>query len=97
MGHSRLEGMPDPEILRELGRRLRALRKARGLSAEQAAEGAGLGRRTVHRAEAGRNPTLATVVRLLRLYGEVGALERLVPEPELSPMALIEAQRKKRG
>lgn len=75
--------------MQQLGRRLRALREAQGLSAVEAAAQSGLGRRTLFRAERGQNPTLETLVRLLRLYGRVGALAELVPEPETSPMALI--------
>lgn len=79
----------DPEILMELGRRLRALRKSRGLTILETAERAGLDRATVSRAEHGDNPTLLTVLRLLRVYGRLAALEAFIPEPEVSPMALI--------
>ncbi len=82
----------DPEIMEEIGRRLRALRKSRGLTTVETAARAGLARRTVQRAEGGDNPTLATVLRLLRLYGRLAGLESFIPEPEVSPMALIRKQ-----
>lgn len=81
----------DPEILEELGRRLAGLRKAAGLNQAQAGQRAGLDRTTVSRAEGGDNPTLLTVVRLLRVYRRLSALEAFIPEPEVSPMALIRA------
>jgi transcriptional regulator with XRE-family HTH domain len=85
----RLDERTDPEILAELGRRLARLREGMGLNQEVAAARAGLNRTTVSRAERGENPTLLTVVRLLRVYGRLGSLEAFIPEPEVSPMALI--------
>ena len=89
MMHKSIVETTDPEILAELGRRLRVLRKSRRLTIQAAAERAGLDRATVSRAEHGDNPTLLTVLRLLRVYGRLGALEAFIPEPEVSPMALI--------
>lgn len=51
-----------------------------------------LDRTTVSRAERGDNPTLLTIVRLLRVYGRLGALESFLPELEVSPMARLEAR-----
>lgn len=79
----------DPEILEVLGRRLKRLRVSRDLTMEEAADQGGLSAKTVSRAERGENPTLLTVLRLLRVYGRVAALEQFIPEPEVSPMALI--------
>lgn len=88
---------PDPEILAALGGRLRALRKASGLTMEEAAERAGLARKTLSRAEHGENPTLLTLVRLLRVYNRLPALEQFIPEPEVSPMALLRDREGERG
>ena len=85
--------MTDPEILRLLGARLRALREAQGLTSVEVAARAGLARRTVYRAERGENPTLLTVVRLLRLHRRLETLDSFLPEPELSPMAVLEASK----
>jgi transcriptional regulator with XRE-family HTH domain len=83
--------MTDAEVMRELGRRLKALRGNRSQS--EAARLAGLTRQTVSRAELGDNPTLETLVRLLRTYGRLPALESFIPLPEVSPMALLRARR----
>jgi len=83
----------DPEILEALGRRLAALRKAAGFSQAEAALRGGLDRSTVSRAEGGDNPTLLTVVRLLRVYGRLSALDAFIPEPEVSPMALVRSRK----
>ena len=79
--------------MQDLGRRLQRLREARQLTAVEAAAQAGLSRRTVWRAETGGNPTLLTLLRLLRLYGHIDAVESFVPEPAISPMALLKERK----
>lgn len=92
-----LQTATDPEIARELGRRLRALRKARGLTLNEVSAEAALDRTTVSRAEHGDNPTLFTLLRLLRTYGRLGALAAFIPDPEVSPMALLRERRRTGG
>lgn len=87
----------DREVLASMGARLRALREARGLTQQEAAERAGLARSTVHEAEKGENPTLHTVIRLLRAYGRLAALENFIPAPEVSPMARLRERKEKQG
>ena len=83
----------DPEIMADLGTRLHALRKARRLSRDQAAEKASLNPSTVQRAERGENPTLLTIVRLLRVYGALGALEDFLVLPPVSPIEVTQRLR----
>ncbi len=85
--------LTDIEIGEELGGRLRALRKARKLEIQAVAKATGLSRRTVYRAELGDNPTLITLLRLLRLYGRLGDLDILLRPPEVSPMAILDASK----
>ncbi len=87
----------DREVMADVGRRLRALRKSQSLTASAVAERTGLSRRTVWRAEEGDNPTLLTLLRLLRLYGRLGELDTFLREPEVSPMALLRSETKRRG
>ena len=93
MGHLSDTSATDREVMRELGRRLAALREAQRLTMLEAAERAALSRQTLYRAERGQNPTLLTIVRLLRVYGRLAALESFIPEPEISPMAVLEERR----
>ena len=83
----------DTEIMTAIGVRLQTLRKSRGLTQTDAAERAGLGRNTLYRAEQGDNPTLQTIVRLLRTYGRLGALATFIPAAEISPMARLRARK----
>ena len=87
-----LEQLTDPEMMRELGSRLRAYRIQRNITVEVVAERARLNRNTVMNAEAGKNPRLATIVRLLRVLGRLEAIENFLPAPTVSPL-----QEMKRG
>ena len=78
----------DLELMQLLGGRLKALRKDQGLTLEEAGERASVNKSTVVQAEKGRNPTLLTVLRLLRVYGRVGAITGFIPEPTVSPLEL---------
>jgi len=93
----RISEQPDPAIMEAIGRRLRGLRDATGLNQSQAAEQAGLDRTTVSRAERGDNPTLLTLIRLLRVYGRIDGLETFIPVAEVSPMEIVRRQRRARG
>ena len=95
MGHLSYTSATDRELMQELGRRLVALRESQRLTMLEAAERAALSRQTLYRAERGQNPTLLTIVRLLRVYGRLAALESFIPEPEISPLAVLEERRAK--
>ena len=86
----------DREVLQEIGRRLRELRRRRKFTMVEVAELSGLDRTTVSRAEQGDNPTLLTLVRMLRVYERLPALETFLPDPDVSPMARLR-ERQRRG
>lgn len=83
----------DSEIMADVGKRLRALRRDRGMTQSEVADRAGLSRHTLYRAEQGDNPTLMTLVRLLRAYGRLAALDGFIPPTEISPMARLRKRR----
>ncbi len=85
----------DREIMEAVGARLRALRRAQEVTILEAAAATGLSRMTISRAEHGDNPTLLTIVRLLRAYGRLAALDDFIPESPVSPVALLREQRRK--
>ena len=99
MGFKSLVSSTDSEVLQALGARLRSLRNRQDLSLVDAAAQSGLSRRTIYRAENGDNPTLLTLVRLLRLYRSLDGLEAFLPESEISPMSVLASstQRAKKG
>ena len=80
--------MSDSQVVAELGRRLRRRRVERGLNQAELAAAAGVGRRTVSSVENGQGCSLSTLVALLRALGDLQALDQLLPDPEISPIAL---------
>ena len=88
--------MTDSDVLREIGRRLRGYRLQRNLTAEHVATQAGIQLRTLLSAERGANPRLATLIKVLRALDRLEALEAFLPDPGLSPMALLKLKGKQR-
>ena len=84
------------EILAELGARLRTYRLQRNLSIEDVAQKAGVGARTVTRAESGERPTLETIIRILRALDRLEALDAFLPPPLVSPLQLAALQGEER-
>ncbi|HEX5439048.1 MAG TPA: helix-turn-helix transcriptional regulator [Gemmatimonadaceae bacterium] len=74
------------EILAEIGDRLQRYRLQQNRTVKDIAAEAGVSEPTATRAEAGKNPTMATVVRLLRALGRLDALDTFLPVPLLSPV-----------
>jgi transcriptional regulator with XRE-family HTH domain len=85
--------MTDPEILAELGQRLRAYRIQQDLPMADLARQAGVTVLTLRSAERGGNVTMGTLLRLLRSLGRLDLLDAVLPEPGLSPLALAAARR----
>ena len=78
------------EIVTEIGDRLRGYRLQQNRTLEDVAAEAGVHLSTARRAEVGANPTLETVVRLLRALGRLDALDAFLPTPLVSPIRLAE-------
>ena len=89
----------DSAILEELGGRLARRRIELELTQAELATGAGIGKRTVERIEAGGSSQLANWLRVLRVLGLIEQLDQLLPEPTLRPMQLLRAggRRRKRA
>jgi transcriptional regulator with XRE-family HTH domain len=85
--------MSDETLLHEIGQRIARLRLERNLSQAQLAEQAGISKRTLERLEAGAAATqLSLFLRVLRQLDLLERLEQLLPEPQPSPLALLEQQ-----
>jgi len=84
-----LDSKTNDELLVELATRLRAYRLQQNLSVAEVASRAGINRNTVLNAEAGKNPRLGTVIRLLRVYGRIDTLDAFLPPPGISPLQLV--------
>ncbi len=80
----------DDAILSELGSRLRQQRLNQNVSQTDLAEKAGVSWGTLRNAEAGKGSSVTTLIRLLRALGVLQRLETLLPEPEPSPLHLLQ-------
>jgi transcriptional regulator with XRE-family HTH domain len=52
------------------------------------AAAAGVNPNTVLNVELGKNPRLLTILRLLRVYGRLEAVDAFLPVPQISPLQL---------
>ncbi len=86
---SMMDVMTDGEVVREIGSRLRAYRLLANVGVAEVAARAGLNRNTVLRSEAGANPRIGTVVRILRALGRLDAVDAFLPAPAVSPLQLL--------
>ncbi len=91
-----LEAMADPAIVREIGSSLRQIRLNKNLSQVQLAEMSGLNRITISRMEAGRAPTLLTLVQVLRALDRLDILKAFREEPQVSPLQLLKLKARER-
>jgi transcriptional regulator with XRE-family HTH domain len=84
------------EIRHLMGERLRAHRLRGNLRIEDLAHSAGLGTATIKKAERGDDVRLSTLIKLLRAFDRLEALEAFLPEPAVSPIALSKMHGKPR-
>lgn len=86
----------DQAMLNEIGQRLARRRVASGLTQNELARQAGVGRSTVERLEAGRSTQMSSFIRILRVLGLLEPFLNLVPETGSSPMDLLKRKRQER-
>ena len=77
------------QIEQELGKRLKSHRLEINLSQAEVAERSGLSRRTVSAIENGEGSTLGTLIVLLRALGALETLDGFLPDPGISPIAML--------
>ena len=85
-----------PELVRLLGSRFRDYRMRCNLTQKEVAEQSGIGLTTIHKFENGtaNNLSLSTFILLLRVVGQVNALDDVLPELPESPY-LVRREEKK--
>jgi len=86
----RIDKQTSPEVvIGELGERIARRRIELGLTQAQAAAGAGVGKRTIERIEAGSDTQLSTLIRLLGVLDLAEGLDQLIPPAGASPMEML--------
>ena len=85
-----------PELVRLLGERFREYRLRCNLTQKEVAEQSGIGLTTIHKFENGTagNLSLSTFILLLKVIGQVNALDDVMPELPESPY-LVRREEKK--
>lgn len=83
-----MTSVTDNEIMREIGQRLSGYRLQKNLTQVDLATATGLNQKTVSHAEAGKDPRLSTLIRILRALGRIEALDAFLPKPGISPLML---------
>ena len=78
--------LADAAIVEELGSRLKRTRLQHNLTQRGLAEEAGVSLATIRNLEDGKPSQLVTLIRVMRVLGLLGGLERAVPEPPPSPI-----------
>lgn len=84
--------LSNPQIEQELGKRLKRKRLDLNLSQMEVATRSGLSRRTITAIENGEGSTLTTLIGLLRALNALDTLEEFLPDPGISPLALMNLQ-----
>ncbi len=85
-----------PELVRLLGSRFKEYRMRCNLTQKEVAEQSGIGMTTIHKFENGTagNVSLATFILLLKVVGQINALDDLLPELPESPYLMRKNERK---
>ena len=85
-----------PELIRLLGLRFKEYRMRCNLTQKEVAEQSGIGLTTIHKFENGifGNLSLATFILLLKVVGQVNALDDLLPELPESPYLMRKEEKK---
>ena len=85
-----------PELVRLLGERFKEYRMRCNLTQKEVAEQSGIGLTTIYKFENGTagNLSLSTFILLLKVVGQVNALDDLMPELPESPYLIRKEERK---
>lgn len=85
-----------PEIVRLLGSRFKEYRMRCNLTQKEVAEQSGIGLTTIHKFENGtaNNVSLSTFLLLLKIVGQIDAINDLLPELPPSPYLIRKEEKK---
>ena len=85
-----------PELVRLLGNRFKEYRMRCNLTQKEVAELSGIGLTTIHKFENGTagNLSLSTFILLLKVVGQIEALDNVLPELPESPYLIRKEERR---
>lgn len=91
-----LVNLSDNAILEELTQRVRQRRLNLNLTQEQVANKSGLHKQTIKNFESGKNASLLTLIQILRVFSDLEALDKFLPDSGVSPIQLLKLKGKER-
>lgn len=85
-----------PELVRLLGARFKEYRMRCNLTQKEVAELSGIGMTTIHKFESGNagNISLSTFILLLKVVGQINAMDDVLPELPESPYLMRKSEKK---
>ena len=86
----------DKELFIELGQKLKRIRLLKNLTQKEVAKKTGIDRATVSLIENGRPTTLSYFFKLIRLYDKIDDFMQVFYLPQVSPMEMLELEKKRR-
>jgi len=92
-------GMSDNEIIRDIGKRLKALRLSKNITQESLSKKTGLNRVTISKIERGQKTSLFSLIQILRGLDELQRLDSIIPGETFSPLqiARLKSMQRKRA
>ncbi len=90
------KSLSDEQILTELTQRVKQRRLNLNITQEELSKRAGVHVQTIKNFESGKTTTLFTFIQILRAFGDLDALSSFLPDPGISPIALLKLKGKER-
>ncbi len=88
--------MTDSAILIQIGRFTQNSRLQQNKTQHQLAEEAGISRSTISQLELGKGATLLSLIKILRVLGQLAVLQGFEIEQKISPLKLAKLEQQKR-
>ncbi|WP_109301069.1 helix-turn-helix transcriptional regulator [Aquimarina sp. AU474] len=91
-----LNNLSDEQVLIELTQRVKQRRLNINITQEELSKRAGVHVQTIKNFESGKTTTVLTFIQILRAFGDLDALNSLLPDPGISPIELLKLKGKGR-
>ncbi|SHI46298.1 Helix-turn-helix [Aquimarina spongiae] len=91
-----MNNLSDEQVLIELTQRIKQKRLNLNITQDELSKRAGVHVQTIKNFESGKTTTLLTFVQILRAFGDLEALNKLLPVPGVSPIELLKLKGKER-
>lgn len=88
-------GKNNENVIQELGTRLKTHRINKRFTQKQLAEKAGVSLFTIAQIEKGNSVSISMLIPVLRVLRLLDNMELLIPEPQISPVALLKQKNKR--